>query len=106
MSGATFDGAVPFNASLNQTATDVAANITAYTSSPNYTAEASGALVTIKIATPDTAVDGYAVVSEATTITTTDVNMGVDCGDIVDSAGTEFASLALLETFLQTNTGA
>ena len=106
LSGSTFDGSIPYAVSRDATATAVAANITAYTSTPNYTATASTELITIKIATPNIAVDGLTVASELTTLTGTDVNMGVDCGDIVDSGGTEFASLALLLTFLRTSTGA
>ncbi len=106
LSGSTFDGSVPYAVSRTATATVVAANITAYISVPNYTATASSELITIKIATPDIAVNGLTVASEVTTLTSTDVNMGVDCGDIVDNGGTEFASLALLLTFLRTNTGA
>ena len=106
LSGSTFDGAIPYAVSRTATATAVAANITTYTSVPNYTATASSELITIKIATPDIAVQGFVVASEVTTLTSTDVNMGVDCADIIDSGNTEFASLALLLTFLRTNTGA
>jgi len=65
-------GSVPFNVSLTQTATDVAANINANTSEPNYTASAAATLITItKVKKePFTGV----VVSTTTTITTTDVN--------------------------------
>ncbi len=98
-------GAETFDTSLNVTATNVAANITAFSSTPSYSATASGALITFKITSAATAVDGFVVVSSATTIGTTDVDMGADTGDIVDSTGTEFASLVLLEAFLSTNTG-
>jgi len=66
-------GSVPFNTSLDQTATDVAANINAFTSNPKYTAVAVGAVITISatVNEPSTAV----VVSTVTTITKTDANM-------------------------------
>lgn len=41
-------GAVPFNVSLTQTAADLAANINAFTSAPDYTATSDGAVVTVK----------------------------------------------------------
>lgn len=77
--GITVDGveimsaAVPFNTSLNQTAIDVAANITANTSSPNYTATATGADIDIVAVENKASTD--VVVSSTTTITTTDTNM-------------------------------
>lgn len=66
-------GAVPFRDTLNDTATDVAANITAFASNPEYTAVAVGAVITITAAVnePSTAT----VVSTTTTITKTDSNM-------------------------------
>jgi len=74
-------GAVAYNASLTQTASDVADNINAHTSTPNYTASNVGAIITISAVyetgtTPNT----FAVVSTATTITTTDAAFagGVD----------------------------
>lgn len=61
---------VAFNATLDQTATDVAAQINRWKSSPNYTASASGAVVTIK-ALPGTgaSVNTFAVAATLTTIT-------------------------------------
>lgn len=64
---------VPFNTSLGQTAIDVAANITANTSNPDYTADAAGTLITITKVDKEPSTD--TVVSTSTTITTTDVNM-------------------------------
>lgn len=68
--------AVPFNGTLNQTATDVAAQINRWKSSPNYTASASGAVVTIK-ALPGTgaSVNAFAVSATLTTITATYANL-------------------------------
>lgn len=66
-------GVVPFNASLTQTATDVAANITANTSSPNYNATSSVGLITITAV--ENAPSTNAVVSTTTTISSTDVAM-------------------------------
>ncbi len=68
-------GAEAFDADLDTTAVNVAANITAHTSSPNYTATAASSVITI---TPDRMgadVNTYAVVSNTTTITSTDVNL-------------------------------
>ena len=106
ISGATFDGAEAFDTSLTITAANVAANINAITTVPNYSATSVVGLITIKIESDHTAVDGLTVASEVTTIATTDVNMGVDTGNIEKSAGTEFISLAELVTFLDTNVGA
>lgn len=68
--------AVPFNATLTQTATDVAAQINRFKSVPDYTARAVGAVVTIT-ALPGTGTgpNGYVVASGVTTITKTDANM-------------------------------
>lgn len=68
-------GSVAFNTDLDTTAQDVADDINAFTSSPNYTATAAGAVITISAATKGTDDNGHVVVSTATTITTTDVNM-------------------------------
>jgi hypothetical protein len=67
--------AEPFATDLPTTATNVASNITANTSSPNYTASAVGSVITITSVIEGTSPNGFAVVSTATTITTTDVNM-------------------------------
>lgn len=69
-------GAESFDTDLTTTAANVAANIQAHTSSPNYNATSSGTVVTIEAqdgtgADPNT----FAVVSGATTITTSDTNM-------------------------------
>lgn len=68
-------GSVAFDTDLATTATAVAANITSNTSSPNYTATASGTVITITAVELGTASNGFAVVSTATDITTTDVNL-------------------------------
>lgn len=80
-------GAVPFRTSSDLTADDIAANITAFTSAPNYTATATTGLITITAVNegPSTAV----VVSATTVLTTTDVNMsgggtGRSINDIID----------------------
>ena len=72
---AIMSGAESFDTDLSTTATNVASNITANTSSPNYTAAAVGAVITITAVTKGTATNTYAVVSSATTIATTDANM-------------------------------
>lgn len=69
-------GAVPYNTSLDQTASDLAANITAHTSTPNYTAAAVGAIVTISAAqSAGAGPNGYVVAATTTTITTSTANM-------------------------------
>ena len=65
---------VAFTTNLSTTATAVAANITAHTSSPNYTAVAVGAAVNITASAAGSASNGNIIVS-ATTITTSKVNM-------------------------------
>jgi hypothetical protein len=68
-------GAVNFDTDLDTTAGLVAANITANTSAPNYTAVAVGAVITISaIAGSGAGPNTFAVVSSTTTITTTDTN--------------------------------
>ncbi len=70
-------GAVNFDSSLSVTATAVALNITNNTSVPDYNAAAVGALITITALVPAGAdPNSFTVVSSATTIGTTDVNMG------------------------------
>jgi hypothetical protein len=68
-------GAVAFATDLEVTASAVAANITAHTSSPDYNAVANGAVVTITSVATGYAVNGFVVVSATTTIVTTDVDM-------------------------------
>lgn len=65
-------GAEAFDTDLATTAAAVAANINAFTSTPNYTANAVGPKVFIRALTN---ADTFAVVSSTTTITSTDVNM-------------------------------
>ena len=65
---------VSYTVSLSATATAVAANITAHTSSPNYTAVAVGTTINITAAVSGSASNGNIVV-DATTITTTNTDM-------------------------------
>ena len=70
------DAAVPYNTSLSQTATDLAAMINNSLSTPEYTAVAVGAVVTITAkrgsgASPNT----FVVATTITTMTKTDANM-------------------------------
>lgn len=68
---AVIDAAVPFNSTLAQTAADLAAAINNSLSSPEYTATASGAVVTITAKRgTGTTPNGYAVAATATTVTT------------------------------------
>lgn len=68
-------GAESFDSDLATTASNVADNINAHTSSPNYTAEASSATITITAVDAGTGPNGFVVSSSTTTITTTDTNM-------------------------------
>lgn len=83
-------GAVPFNGTLAQTASDVAAQINANISSPNYTATAAGAVVTIQ-AMPNsgTGPNTLAVSATLTTITATYVNMA---GGVAAANGLKFTA--------------
>lgn len=64
-------GSVSFTTDLATTATAVAANITAHTSTPNYTATAVGTTIYITSVTTGSSVNGYVVAATTTTITTT-----------------------------------
>ena len=68
-------GSVAFNVDLPTTATDVAANITAFTSTPNYTATANGAKITITSALTGDEFNGFVITTTLTTLTSTIVNM-------------------------------
>lgn len=74
-------GSEAFDTDLTTTAVNVAANITANTSAPDYTATSAGAIVTVKAANGVGAgANTFALVTSLTTMTSTDVNManGVD----------------------------
>jgi hypothetical protein len=71
---------------LAATATAVAANITAHTSSPNYSAVAVGAQINITATLAGSAPNGLAVVATATTITTSKVDMYGGSDALVTSA--------------------
>ena len=79
-------GAVAFITDLPTTATAVAANITAFASSPNYSAVAVGAVITITASTAGQATNGFVVVANTTTITTTVTNMAGGLNALVSSA--------------------
>lgn len=69
-------GAVPFNTSLNQTASDLADAINLGQSTPEYTAQASGAIVTITAQRGTGAsANGFVVTATLTTITASYANM-------------------------------
>lgn len=78
-------GSVSFTTDLSTTATAVAANINAYTSTPNYTAAAVGAVITITASSVGQATNGFVVVANTTTITTTVTNMVGGLDALVDS---------------------
>ena len=69
-------GSVAFTTDLPTTATAVASNINSHTSSPEYTAAAVGAVITISAAIgAGSDPNGYELVVTTTTITSTDTNM-------------------------------
>jgi hypothetical protein len=69
-------GAVSFTTNLSTTAAAVASNINAHTSSPEYTATSSGAVITVSAASAvGSDPNGFAVTVTATTITFTKTNM-------------------------------
>lgn len=95
--------AVNFNATLTQTAADVAAQINRFKSVPDYTATSSGAVVTIS-ALPGTGTgpNTLTVASTVTTITKTDANMA---GGVASANGLKFdTSLAGVLSKLSTQT--
>jgi len=66
---------VPFAADLPTTATNVASNITAHTSAPDYTAVAVGAVITITASVAGMAPNTFVILVAATTITTSKTDM-------------------------------
>jgi hypothetical protein len=75
---------VAFTTDLSTTATAVASNITAFASTPNYTAAAVGAVITITASATGSASNGEVVVA-ATTITTTKTDMTNGSAAVIDS---------------------
>jgi hypothetical protein len=75
-------GGVLFTTDLATTATAVAANITAYTSSPNYTAVAVGPVITITASDAGQSPNGFVVSTNTTTITATTTDMSGGLNDI------------------------
>jgi hypothetical protein len=75
-------GAEAFVDSLSATAAAVAANITANTSVPDYNATSLGPVITITAVTTGPGPNTFTVVSSATTITTTDVDMAGGAGGV------------------------
>jgi len=78
-------GAVAFATDLATTAANVAANINAFTSTPNYTAVAVGAAITITASTAGAATNGFPVIVSTTGITTTTTNMSGGVDVLIDS---------------------
>lgn len=85
-------GAESFDTDLSDTATNVATNINANTSSPNYYATSSGAVVTISAAIRGTGPNTFVVVSSTTTIATTDVDLADGVTDTSAAKGLEVLS--------------
>lgn len=79
-------GAVAYSTSLAVTATALAANITAFTSSPDYTAVAVGTTVTITATTASASVNGFVVAVTLTTLTASTTNMIGGNAALVSSA--------------------
>ena len=79
-------GGVLFTTDLATTATAVAANITAYTSTPNYTATAVGPVITITASDAGQGPNGFVVATSTTTITatTTDMSGGLNAIEVSD----------------------
>lgn len=99
-------GAEAFATDLPTTASNVAANINAFTSTPNYTAVANGAIVTITASVAGVGENTNAVVSSVTTITKTDTNMAGGTSSVAKTGDVGFDDEAEVRTFLRTNTGA
>jgi len=78
-------GSVAYSTSLAVTATALAANITAFTSSPDYTAVAVGTTVTITATTASASVNGFVVAATLTTITASTTNMTGGSAALVSS---------------------
>jgi hypothetical protein len=78
-------GSVAYSTSLAVTATALAANITAFTSSPDYTAVAVGTTVTITATTASASVNGFVVAATLTTITASTTNMTGGSAALVNS---------------------
>ncbi len=83
-------GVVAFNTTLAQTATDLASNITAHTSSPNYTAAAVGTTVTITASIAGSTPNALVVATTLTTITTSTVNMAGGSDALIASTGNKW----------------
>jgi len=90
---------------INALAALVAANITAHTSVPNYTAVAVDELITITPDDEDTDVNGYVVTATVSNATATEVDMAGATASILTSAGVPFASWTVLIDWLEDNTG-
>jgi len=78
-------GSVAYSTSLAVTATALAANITAFTSSPDYTAVAVGTTVTITATTASASVNGFVVAATLTTLTASTTNMTGGSAALVNS---------------------
>ena len=68
-------GVIPYNTSLIQTATDLAANINAHTSIPNYTATSAGSEVIVKPVTAEIVMSGDEASEFHVIVTATDLTM-------------------------------
>lgn len=83
--------AVSFNASLTQTAADIAVQINRFHSATEYVATSSGAKVIITaLPGTGTAPNGLVVASTVTTITKTDVNMGTEVAGVAAVNGLKY----------------
>ena len=78
-------GSVAYSTSLAVTATALAANITAFTSSPDYTAVAVGTTVTITATTASASVNGFVVAATLTILTASTTNMTGGSAALVNS---------------------
>jgi len=81
---------VPFTADLGTTASNVASNITAFASVPDYTATSVGPVITIAAATAGSATNYYEVESTTTTLTTVDTDMARGSDALVMNANNKW----------------
>ena len=97
-------GAENFVTDLDTTAANVAANINAFTSSPNYTATSSSDTITISDTGNDPSTSyGFTVISSSTTITTSDGDLTAN-GDFTNVLGQLIVTYSKLGTFTESVT--
>jgi len=96
-------GAVAFATDIPTTAAAVATNINLHTSSPDYTAVAVGALITITAVTANLATNGYVVAATTTTITATNTDMTGGSDALLESSANRWMFQAVFDSSTQYN---